>query len=87
MHLAYHLPAQSFIGRLWLIQRLRELHRRHHDPRLMKRWNFNVTLPVFDLLYGTLWSPAREGAVAKKRARRAGGSGLRSDGPTPQDGE
>jgi hypothetical protein len=33
----------------------------------MKRWNFNVTIPLFDLLHGTLWSPERE---AKRDARR-----------------
>jgi hypothetical protein len=67
LHMAYHLPAQSPAYRLPLLRRLRELHRRHHDPRLMKRWNFNVTIPLFDLLHGTLWSPERE---AKRDARR-----------------
>ena len=28
----------------------------------MKRWNFNVTLPLFDWVHGTTWSPAREAA-------------------------
>jgi hypothetical protein len=55
LHLAYHLPPQSAVGRTRLVRTLRELHRRHHDPALMKRWNFNVTIPVFDVLYGTLW--------------------------------
>ena len=65
LHAAYHLPAQSFIGRLSLIRTLRELHRRHHDPRLMKRYNFNVTVPVFDVVHGTLWSPDREAARSR----------------------
>jgi hypothetical protein len=70
LHFFYHLPSASLIGRLSLVARLREHHRRHHDPRLMKRWNFNVTLPLFDWLHGTTWSPAREAAHdAKKRAR------------------
>lgn len=68
LHLAYHLPEDSFVGRLGLVRSLRELHRRHHDPRLMKRWNFNVTVPVFDWIHRSLWSPEREGL----RARRAG---------------
>ena len=70
MHLAYHLPPEHPIGRLGVVRRLRELHRRHHDPRLMKRWNFNVTVPVFDWIHGTLWSEERERARRERRARR-----------------
>jgi hypothetical protein len=70
LHLAYHLPKDSFIGRLALVARLRELHRRHHDPRLMKRWNFNVTFPLFDWIHGTVWSPERERARDAARAER-----------------
>ncbi len=72
LHLAYHLPPESFVGRLRLVRVLRELHRRHHDPRLMKRWNFNVTVPVFDWVHGTVWSPEREAARAARGARRTG---------------
>ena len=71
LHLAYHLPVDHPIARIPLIQRLRELHRRHHDPRLMKRWNFNVTVPLFDWIHGTAWSPERERARREKKARRS----------------
>ena len=47
-HLSYHLPPESFVGRMWLVRVLREHHRRHHHPRLMQKWNFNVTLPLWD---------------------------------------
>jgi hypothetical protein len=70
LHFAYHLPPTTFIGRRPLIARLREHHRRHHDPRLMKQWNFNVNIPVFDWIYRTNWSPEREREVAEKRARK-----------------
>lgn len=70
MHLAYHLPEDHPIGRLGIIRRLRELHRRHHDPRLMKRWNFNVTVPLFDWIHRSAWSPEREQAWRESRARR-----------------
>ncbi|MDB4997871.1 MAG: Sterol desaturase [Myxococcaceae bacterium] len=53
-HLAYHLPPGSFIGRLSLVRVLRHHHARHHDPRLMNKWNFNVTFPLFDLVHGTI---------------------------------
>jgi hypothetical protein len=53
-HLSYHLPPESFIGRIGLVRVLRRHHARHHDPRLMQRWNFNVTVPLFDWLHGTI---------------------------------
>jgi hypothetical protein len=70
LHMAYHLPARSLIGRNRIIGALRELHRRHHDPRLMKKWNFNVTVPVFDWIHGTIWSEARERSREARRAAR-----------------
>jgi Fatty acid hydroxylase len=53
-HLAYHLPADSFVGRRAFVRAMREHHARHHDPRLMQKWNFNVTLPLADLVFRTL---------------------------------
>lgn len=52
-HLAYHLPEDSWVGRLPGMARLRRHHTHHHDPRLMTDWNFNVTFPLFDRLFGT----------------------------------
>jgi hypothetical protein len=70
LHLAYHLPPTTFVGRLQLIARLREHHRRHHEPRLMKQWNFNVTVPAFDWVKRTLWSPQREQQAREERLAR-----------------
>jgi hypothetical protein len=55
LHLIYHLPASSALGRLPIVARLRRLHQLHHDPRLMAHYNFNITYPIGDLLFGTLW--------------------------------
>jgi hypothetical protein len=55
LHLSYHLPADSFIGGLWIIKKLRRHHATHHDPRLMRRWNFNVSLPLWDWVRGTIY--------------------------------
>jgi hypothetical protein len=55
LHLLYHLPQRGWMARLPGIGRLRRLHLAHHDPRLMSAWNFNITYPVGDLLFGTLW--------------------------------
>ncbi|APR82332.1 Sterol desaturase [Minicystis rosea] len=70
LHAAYHVPPQSFVGRIGVIARLREHHRRHHDPRLMKHWNFNVTVPLFDWVHRTVWTPEREAARASRRSSR-----------------
>ena len=53
-HLSYHLPETSWIGRRALVGLLRRHHARHHDPRLMQTAGFNVTVPLFDWLLGTL---------------------------------
>ena len=72
MHMAYHLPKATRLGRNRVVGVLRELHRRHHDPRLMKKWNFNVTVPVFDWIHGTVWSEEKERSrEARRAARRA----------------
>jgi hypothetical protein len=60
VHLSYHAPPASFIGRRRLIGILRAHHARHHDPRLMQRYNFNVTVPLFDWILGTLAPPTPE---------------------------
>jgi hypothetical protein len=59
-HLSYHLPETTWVGRRPLIKVLREHHARHHDPRLMQKWNFNVTLPLFDWVHGTIAKKTEE---------------------------
>jgi hypothetical protein len=61
-HLSYHLPRDSFIGRRKLVGFLRRHHARHHDPALMQRWNFNVTLPLFDWILRTYVPPGEKQA-------------------------
>jgi sterol desaturase/sphingolipid hydroxylase (fatty acid hydroxylase superfamily) len=36
------------------VRALRRHHAVHHDPELMQRWNFNVTVPLWDLVRGTI---------------------------------
>ncbi len=54
LHLAYHLPHSHPVARIGFIRRLSAFHRCHHDPPNMKRWNFNVTIPLFDVIHGSL---------------------------------
>jgi hypothetical protein len=53
LHLSYHLPPESFIGRLALVRFMRRHHAIHHDPRIMQKWNFNVSLPLWDMVKRT----------------------------------
>ena len=53
LHLAYHLPDDSRVGRLRLVRVLRRHHAIHHAPELMQQWNFNVTVPLWDWIRGT----------------------------------
>jgi hypothetical protein len=57
LHFAYHCDPRSRIGRIPGIQALRRLHLRHHDPRLMTRYNFNITYPIGDWLFRTRFAP------------------------------
>lgn len=54
LHLSYHLPPDSFVGRRRLVALLRHHHAVHHDPRRMQRYNFNVTVPLWDWVRGTI---------------------------------
>ncbi len=59
LHFAYHLDERSWLGGSPLLRRLREHHKTHHDPRLMERWNFNITFPIADLVFKTSYRPPR----------------------------
>jgi len=54
LHLAYHMPADTAVGRSRLVGWLRHHHAVHHTPELMQRWNFNVTVPLADWVLGTI---------------------------------
>ncbi len=53
LHLSYHLPHHHPVARSRVIRALRRHHAIHHDPRLMQRWNLNVTVPLWDVVMGT----------------------------------
>lgn len=54
MHLASHLPPDSLLGRMPGVAFVRAHHRIHHDTRRMRECNFNITVPLTDLVLGTL---------------------------------
>ncbi len=53
LHFAYHCDPDSWPGRLPMIGSLRKHHIQHHDKRLMTRYNFNITYPICDYIFGT----------------------------------
>lgn len=55
LHFAYHMEPQSWVGRLPFMDRLRRHHTVHHNKRLMTRYNFNITYPICDYLFGTVF--------------------------------
>jgi sterol desaturase/sphingolipid hydroxylase (fatty acid hydroxylase superfamily) len=68
LHLAYHLPPESRVGRSRALAILRRHHQLHHATHLMHRWNFNVTVPLWDHVRGTVYRPS--GATAPAFARK-----------------
>ncbi len=71
LHLAYHLPEDGRVGRLRPIRALRRHHALHHAPALMQRWNFNVTVPLWDWALGTTWRGPDRGGDARAGSRAA----------------
>ena len=55
LHCAYHMDSQSWVGRLPFMGRLRLHHIRHHNRSLMNQYNFNITYPICDYLFGTVY--------------------------------
>ena len=60
LHLMAHLDPESPLGRRGVVRAIRHHHGIHHDTRRMRKANFNITVPLWDLLLGTLdhqWRP------------------------------
>jgi hypothetical protein len=55
LHFAYHCDPESRIGRIPGVQTLRKLHRQHHDQQLMSHYNFNITYPIGDWIFRTIY--------------------------------
>jgi hypothetical protein len=65
MHFSYHIPRGHWAEKIFLYipgwLALRHLHELHHKRDKMAEVNFNITLPIFDFLLGTLfWQPIAE---------------------------
>lgn len=56
LHFSYHLSELSILGKSSLSRALRRHHRTHHDKALMGKYNFNISFPICDWLFGTTHS-------------------------------
>jgi hypothetical protein len=64
VHACEHLPDSNPITRLPWISQMRRLHALHHRHDLMRERNFNLVLPLADMLFGTLQWEAKPGRNA-----------------------
>jgi len=55
LHFAYHTSQNSWAARIPFMARLRRLHTLHHRQSLMQHYNFNITYPICDRIFGTLY--------------------------------
>ena len=53
VHFTSHLPESSWIHRIGFFRFMRRHHWLHHHKALMGRKNFDVTFPLFDILFRT----------------------------------
>ena len=65
LHFAYHTDPDSRIGKLPFLNRLRRHHLIHHNRRLMSRYNFNITYPICDRLFGTRYKDRSSSAIVE----------------------
>ena len=76
MHFSYHLPEGSLPERMFRLipgwRAVKHLHVLHHNRDVMHDVNFNVTIPFFDWVLGTLyWEPFDKFEADKAERLRA----------------
>lgn len=55
LHFCYHLDDDVWIAKLPVIRALRRHHRVHHRLNLMLKYNFNITWPISDFFFRTIY--------------------------------
>lgn len=53
-HLTSHLKDDHLLLKIPYFRKAKARHRTHHNTRLMRECNFNVSFPLFDRVFGTL---------------------------------
>jgi hypothetical protein len=67
LHFSYHAPEHSWLKKIPMVKTLARFHLTHHKTELMAKYNFNITFPVFDFLFGTAH---RENCVSNTKSFR-----------------
>jgi hypothetical protein len=65
LHTLYHLPETVRVAHGRVVRTLRLQHEIHHDPTLMRRANFNVTIPLADWVLGTTRRAIPDGGLRR----------------------
>lgn len=74
LHFCYHLDESSWIARLPVIRALRHHHRMHHNASLMSKYNFNITWPIADYVFGTIYRERKQDAAHTSASLKNNGS-------------
>lgn len=54
IHFCSHLHPDHCLSKIPFMKGARERHQLHHNTRLMREWNFNIGLPLMDIVFRTL---------------------------------
>lgn len=60
-HFISHLPLEHFLLKFPLFFYMREHHRHHHNPKLMRDYNFNIVYPLCDFIFKTYYHKKSKG--------------------------
>jgi hypothetical protein len=55
LHFSYHTPENSIIKKIPFMKRLAQFHLDHHNSKLMSKYNFNISFPIFDKIFNTMY--------------------------------
>ncbi len=55
MHFISHLSEKNILMKVPFFKFMRNYHRDHHNPSLMRDYNFNIVFPFFDLIFKTAY--------------------------------
>ena len=53
LHFLYHVDEEAWTSKLPFMAGLRKHHTLHHDRELMNDYNFNISYPICDVIFGT----------------------------------
>jgi hypothetical protein len=67
LHFSYHSPESSFLKKLPFVRRLSRQHILHHRSRDLANYNFNITFPIFDFVFGTRYKGKELELLAKEQ--------------------